>query len=238
MTNGHWGSVLWVNLSTGHIETRVLPDQIYRAYLGGYGLAAHLLYQHIPPGADPLGPDNVLAFMPGLLTGTGAPFSGRFMVAAKSPLTGGWGDANCGGNFGPALRGAGSDGIFVCGVAESPVYLYIDGDHAELRDASNLWGMDTLATEEAIVKATSPGVRVACIGPAGEKCSLISGIVNDGGRIAARCGLGAARRQASLPSVDNCLPPTVSPASSSVDARRAQAASRLCSYPAALPHAT
>jgi len=191
MTNGYWESVLWVNLSTGHIETRVLPDQIYRACLGGYGLAAHLLYEHIPPGADPLGPDNVLAFMPGLLTGTGAPFSGRFMVAAKSPLTGGWGDANCGGNFGPALRGAGSDGIFVRGVAESPVYLYIDGDHAELRDASNLWGMDTLATEEAIVKATSPGVRVACIGPAGEKCSLISGIVNDGGRIAARCGLGA-----------------------------------------------
>jgi len=191
MPNSYWGKVLWVNLSTSHTETQTLSDEIYRSYLGGYGLAARVLYEHIPPGADPLGPDNVLAFMPGLLTGTGAPFSGRFMVAAKSPLTGGWGDANCGGNFGPALRRAGYDGVFVHGVARSPVYLYIANDRAELRDASDLWGMNTVATEEAIVRTALPGVRVACIGPAGEKRSLISGIVNDGGRIAARCGLGA-----------------------------------------------
>ncbi len=191
MPNGYWGQVLFVNLSTGQIETDTLPDEVYRQYLGGYGLGVRVLYEHMLPGADALGPDNVLSFLPGLLTGTGAPFSGRFMVAAKSPLTGGWGDANCGGNFGPALRGAGYDGLFVRGVAERPVYLYIDADHAEVRDAAELWGLDGRATEEAIQEATAADVRAACIGPAGEKLSLISGIVNDGGRIAARCGLGA-----------------------------------------------
>jgi len=191
MPNGYWGKALFVNLSTGSIEIEALPDEIYRLYLGGYGLGVRVLYEHIPAGADPLGPDNVLGFLPGLLTGTRAPFSGRFMVAAKSPLTGGWGDTNCGGNFGPALRGAGYDALFVRGVAQQPVYLYIDSDRTELRDAAELWGLNAIATERAIVQATSPDVRVACIGPAGEKRSLISGIVNDGGRIAARCGLGA-----------------------------------------------
>ncbi|MBC7232810.1 MAG: aldehyde ferredoxin oxidoreductase family protein [Chloroflexi bacterium] len=191
MPNGYWGRVLFVNLSTGHIEEQTLPDEVYRQYLGGYGLGVRMLYEHIPPGTDPLGPDNMLGFLPGLLTGTHAPFSGRFMVVAKSPLTGGWGEANGGGRFGPALRGAGYDGIFVYGIAPKPVYLYVDDQHAELRDATTLWGLDTVATEEAIRQATSSDVQVACIGPAGEKRSLISGIVNEGGRIAARCGLGA-----------------------------------------------
>lgn len=191
MPNGYWGKVLFVDLSTGSIEVKTLSDDIYRHYVGGYGLGVRVLYEHVPAGADPLGPDNMLGFLPGLLTATGAPFSGRWMVAAKSPLTGGWGDANAGGKFGPALRGAGYDGIFVRGVAESPVYLYLDDQRLELRDASQLWGLDTLATEEAIRQATSQDVRVACIGPAGERLSLISGIVNEAGRIAARCGLGA-----------------------------------------------
>jgi aldehyde:ferredoxin oxidoreductase len=191
MANGYWGRVLFVDLSAGTIEVKTLADEVYRQYLGGYGLAAPILYEHIPPGADPLGPENMIAFMPGLLTGSGAPLSGRFMVAAKSPLTGGWGDANGGGKFGPALHATGYDGVFVRGVSAKPVYLYLDSEHAELRDASALWGLDTAATEEAIARATFPDVRVACIGPAGEKRSLISGIVNDGGRIAARCGLGA-----------------------------------------------
>ena len=191
MPNGYWGRVLFVDLSTSEIRTATLPMDDYRHYLGGYGLGARVLYQHIPVGADPLGPENMLAFLPGLLTGTGAPFSGRFMVAAKSPLTGGWGDANCGGKFGPALRGAGYDGLFVRGASTRPVYLYVDEDGAELRDASHFWGRDTVDTEAAIQGATAPTVRVACVGPAGEKRSLISGIVTDGGRIAGRCGLGA-----------------------------------------------
>ncbi len=191
MPNSYWGKVLFVDLSTREIQARSLPGLDYRQYLGGYGLGARVLYEHLPQGADPLGPDNILAFLPGLLTGTGAPFSGRFMVAAKSPLTGGWGDANCGGKFGPALRSAGYDGLFVRGVATDPVYLYVDEDTAELRDASQLWGKNTVDTEEALRAQTAPDVRVACIGPSGENRALISGIVTDGGRIAGRCGLGA-----------------------------------------------
>ncbi len=191
MSFGFWGRVLWVNLSTREVREEALPEAMYRRFLGGYGLGVAIFYERMPAGADPLGPENILGFLPGLLTGSGAPFGGRFMVVARSPLTGGWGEANCGGNFGPALRGTGYDGLFVVGASEQPVYLYIDGRQVEIRDASALWGLDTVQTEEAIREATSPEVRAACIGPAGERLSLISGIVDDGGRIAARCGLGA-----------------------------------------------
>jgi aldehyde:ferredoxin oxidoreductase len=191
MPNGYWGKALFVDLSTGDTAVHTLPEAVYRQYLGGYGLGARLLYEHVPAGADPMGPDNAISFLPGLLTGSGAPFSGRFMVAAKSPLTGGWGDANCGGNFGPALRGAGYDALIVRGIAPQPVYLYVGAERVELRDGRQLWGLDAVATEAAIAELAGSGVRVACIGPAGEKRSLIAGIVNDGGRIAARCGLGA-----------------------------------------------
>ncbi len=191
MTYGFWGKVLWVNLSTGEVQEEALPEAVYRRFLGGYGLGISLLYERMPAGTEPLGAENILGFLPGLLTGSGAPFSGRFMAVARSPLTGGWGEANCGGRFGPALRGAGYDGLFVTGVSDRPVYLYLDGRQVEVREAATLWGLDAVQTEEAIREAVSPEVQVACIGPAGERLSLISGIVNDGGRIAARGGLGA-----------------------------------------------
>jgi aldehyde:ferredoxin oxidoreductase len=191
MPNGYWGRIVFVNLSSGKIDVEEPPEEIYRRHLGGYGLGVHYLVQRIPPGADPLGPDNILAFLPGLLTGSGAQFGGRFMVATRSPLTGAWADSNCGGNFGPALRGAGWDGLFVSGQAEKPVYLYIDEKTIEIRDASHLWGLDVRQTEEALHAALGADAKIACIGPAGEKMSLISGIVNDDGRLAARCGVGA-----------------------------------------------
>ena len=191
MPHGYWGQVLFVDLATGRSEPQAVPDSAYRRYLGGYGLGVQLLYSRIPPGADPLGPDNILGFLPGLLTGSGAPFSGRWMVVARSPLTGAWGEANCGGNFGPALRATGYDGILVRGISDRPVYLYVDGDTVEVRAAEDLWGLDTVETDRAIRAATASDVRVACIGQAGERLSLISGIVNDEGRLAARCGLGA-----------------------------------------------
>ncbi len=191
MTYGFWGKVLWVDLGTREVREELLPETVYRRFLGGYGLGVSLLYERMPAGTDPLGPGNILAFLPGLLTGSGAPFSGRFMVVARSPLTGGWGEANCGGHFGPALRGTGYDGLFITGASDRPVYLYLNGRQVEVREATSLWGLDTVQTEEALRGDTSPEVQVACIGPAGERLSLISGIVNDGGRIAARCGLGA-----------------------------------------------
>jgi aldehyde:ferredoxin oxidoreductase len=191
MSKGYWGKILFVDLSSGKIHTEEPSQETYRQYLGGYGLGVRYLYERIPQGADPLGPENMLAFLPGLLTGSGAQFSGRFMVAARSPLTGAWGDSNCGGNFGPALKGAGWDAVFVNGQSSKPVYLMVDGDQVEIRDASELWGLDVRQTEEKLHSELGKDVRVACIGLAGEKLSLMAGIVNDDGRIAARCGLGA-----------------------------------------------
>ena len=192
MNHGYMGKILNVDLTTGTIETEQLPESVYEQYLGGYGLGARILFDRIPAGADPLGPDNVLGFVPGLLTGTTALFGGRWMVVGKSPLTGGWGDANCGGDIGPEFKKCGYDGIFVRGKSSNPVYLLIDRGTVELRDASHLWGQDAVEAEAALKEELGDShFRVATIGQSGEKLSLISGIVNDRGRLAARSGLGA-----------------------------------------------
>ncbi len=194
MGKGYMGKILWVDLSKQEIKYEDIPDQVYENFLSGYGLAVKILYERIPPGADPLGPDNILAFMSGLLTGTGSLFTGRWMVCAKSPLTGGWGDANCGGDLSPAIKRAGVDGIFFTGISEKPVYLLIDDDKVELKDASQLWGKDCYETEDLIRKELGDErkrFKIACIGPAGEKLVRFAGISNDKGRYAARSGLGA-----------------------------------------------
>jgi aldehyde:ferredoxin oxidoreductase len=191
MAKGYTGKILWVDLSRGEIREETVPDEVYENYLSGMGLAACLLYKRIPANAGPLGPDNVLGFVAGLLTATGSLFAGRWMVAGKSPLTGGWGDANCGGTFSPAIKRCGYDGIFFSGISERPVYLLVRHGGAELCDASHLWGRDALDTEAMLIESAGGRAAVACIGPAGEKLSLISGICNDRGRIAARSGLGA-----------------------------------------------
>jgi len=192
MGKGYMGKILWVDLSTGDMKAEEIPEETYKRFLTGYGLGAKLLYDRIPPGADPLGPDNILGLCSGLLTGTGALFAGRFMVVAKSPLTGGWGDANCGGNLSPAIKQAGYDGVFFHGISEKPVYLYLTDEKAELRDAGDIWGKDVVETEAAIREETGDKkAKMATIGPASEKLSLISGIANDNGRYAARSGIGA-----------------------------------------------
>ena len=192
MAYGYMGKILMVDLSRGTITEETIPDEVYQRYLSGLGLGAYILYNRIPADADPLGPDNILGFMSGLLTGTGSLFTGRWIVVGKSPLTGGWGDANCGGTFSPVIKRCGYDGIFFSGISQNPVYLCISGGKAELKDAFDLWGKDAVETEEILLeKSGSKTARVACIGPSGEKLSLISGICNDRGRIAARSGLGA-----------------------------------------------
>jgi aldehyde:ferredoxin oxidoreductase len=193
MGRSYMGKVMWVDLTTGTITTESIPDRQYTRFLSGTGLAAWLLHQRIPAGADPLGPDNVLGFVSGVLTGSGSLFTGRWMVVGKSPLTGTWGDANCGGNLAPGIKGCGVDGIFFKGTSNHPVYLYADTRGAELRDAAHLWGKDAVDTEQLLVAehGKRKRVRVACIGMAGERRSLIAGIVNHGGRLAARSGLGA-----------------------------------------------
>ncbi|MGA2502990.1 MAG: aldehyde ferredoxin oxidoreductase family protein [Anaerolineales bacterium] len=201
MPFGYWGRIIWINLSTGKIDAEEPPEETYRRYLGGYGLGVHFLYQRMQPGIEPLGKNNILGFLPGLLTGSGAEFSGRFMVVARSPLTGAWGEANCGGNFGAALHGTGLDGLFITGKSDLPVYIYIDIDNIEIRDASSIWGLDVHQVEHALHALTSLDARIACIGPAGEKLSLLAGIVNQDGRLAARCGLGAVMGSKNLKAV-------------------------------------
>ncbi len=191
MGKGYMGKILMVDLTMGTLQEEAIPDDVYEKYLSGIGLAAYLLYNRIPADADPLGPDNILGFMSGLLTGTGSFFSGRWMVVGKSPLTGGWGDANCGGNFSPAIKRCGYDGIFFRGISEKPVYLHMRKGNVRIRDASHIWGRDTVEAEEFLTREHGQRSRIALIGPAGEKLSLISGISNDGGRMAARSGLGA-----------------------------------------------
>jgi aldehyde:ferredoxin oxidoreductase len=190
---GYTGKILFVDLSSGEIQEQAIPDEVYEKYLSGIGLAAYLLYKWIPPFADPLGENNIFGLVAGLLTGTGTLFAGRWLAVAKSPLTGGWGDANCGGDFGPAIKQCGYDGIFFRGIASRPVYLYSDGEVAELRDAAHLWGKDACEAEMILQaeKVRHRTVRVVTIGQGGEKLSLISGICNAQGRIAARSGLGA-----------------------------------------------
>ena len=192
MSNAYVGKILWVDLTKGTCSDEKIPDEVYEKYLTGVGLASYILTERIPPNADPLGPENVLAFMSGLLTATGSLFTGRWVVCAKSPLTKTWGDANCGGTFSPAIKRSGYDGIFFVGKSEKPVYLYIGPKGPELRDAAELWGKDAVETEEILLenyKGKKP--VVACIGMAGEKLSYMAGVSNDKGRMAARSGLGA-----------------------------------------------
>jgi aldehyde:ferredoxin oxidoreductase len=191
MPNGYAGKLLFVNLSTGEIRAEVPDEGLYRDFIGGYGLGARILYTHMRPGVDPLGPENMLGLVTGVLTGTPATMGVRFQAVGKSPLTGGWGDASAGGHFGPHLKFAGYDAVFFSGAAERPVYLFIDSGKAELRDASDLWGADIYETEATLKSRHGANTRIACIGPAGEKQTLIACIVNEKGASAGRSGLGA-----------------------------------------------
>ncbi len=184
------GKILNVNVSTGEVRPEELPEETYRQYLGGYGLGARLLFDRIPKGADPLGPDNVLGFFPGPLTGTPL-FGNRFQVVAKSPKNGGWGDANGGGDFGPFLKFAGWDGLLIYGASDKPVYVLIEDEKVSIQDASDLWGMMAIDAELKLKERHGKNASVALIGPSGEKLSPMAGVCNERGRLAARSGVGA-----------------------------------------------
>ena len=190
MENGYFGKILVVNLSNESFEEIELTEDYYRQYFGGYGLASRLLYEKITPKISALSPEAIFGFFPGLFTSSMVPFTGRYMIAGKSPLTGTWGDSNSGGYFGPEIRKCGYDGILIEGAADSPKYISIIDDVKEILDATDLWGLDCMETEDKL-RNKYGAVKVACIGPSGEKLSLISGIVNDMGRIAGRSGFGA-----------------------------------------------
>jgi len=192
MFGGYAGKILFVDLSKGSIEEAVLEEQTYREFIGGYGLGIRILYERMQPGADPLGPDNMLGFVTGALTGTSVPGSGRYGVVTKSPLTGAWCESNGGGTFGPEMKTAGFDAIFFKGISPAPVYLLVKDGKATLMDASACWGKDTYETDDFIQRELGDSkVKIATIGPSGESKSLLAGIVNEKGRIAARGGVGA-----------------------------------------------
>jgi len=150
MAYGYIGKVLHVDLTSRKMEVENPPEEFYRTYMGGSGLALHYLLNTMQPGVDPLGPENVLVISVGVLTG--APVSGlsRVMVNAKSPLTDAIGDSQAGGFWPAELKFAGFDALVIRGKAESPVYLWLHDGEAELRDASHLWGRVTGDVEDAL----------------------------------------------------------------------------------------
>ncbi len=191
MSYGYMGKIIFVDLSKGEINIECPDDSVYRSVLGGEGLGALILHERQRPGVDPLGPENTIGICAGLFSGGGVPGSSRTTIVTKSPLTGGFGDSNSGGIFAPKLKSCGYDGIFVRGISETPVYLVITEDNVELKDASHLWGKDTVETKKILKEELNdPKISAATIGPAGETLSLISSLILDD-RAAARSGIGA-----------------------------------------------
>jgi len=184
--------ILKIDLSSRETSQISIAPDLERDYLGGASLAARLLYDRLTPGLDPLSPLAPLLFMNGPLTGTAGPAVGRFVICGRSPATGIWGESNCGGFWGPELRMAGFDCLWLEGRAADPVYLWIRDGEVEIHPASHLWGLDTYATQAAVEEELGAGkVRVATIGPAGEALLPFALILCDHGRVAGRTGMGA-----------------------------------------------
>ncbi len=188
---GFVGKLLVVNLSNKEIGEELIDDSIAEKFLGGAGYACRYLYDKIDKDTDPLSPDNILMFMTGLFCGSNAPTSGRFVACAKSPLTGIWGESNCGGFFGPELRKTGFDGIVIKGASENPVYLEINENGAEIKDASSLWGKGIFETSKVLKeKSGSQLTRICCIGQAGENLVKFA-IIGSEEKALGRTGMGA-----------------------------------------------
>ena len=205
--------ILKIDLSTGNSEAYKIPEEWERGFLGGASLAARLLYPYLTKELDPFSPEAPLLFLNGPLTGTSGPTVGRFVVCGKSPATGLWAESNCGGFWGPELRFAGYDGLWLTGKAEEPIYLWIEDGRLEVRNAAHLWGKDTYETQESIKQEINQkGIHVACVGPAAENRILFAGIYCDHGRTAARTGLGAVMASKNLKAIavlGNAKPPLV-----------------------------
>ncbi|HKG55120.1 MAG TPA: aldehyde ferredoxin oxidoreductase family protein, partial [Anaerolineales bacterium] len=184
--------ILKIDLTTGKTEEFRIPEQWERDFLGGASLAARILYSSLTRELNPLSPEAPLLFMTGPMTGTSGPTTGRFVVCGKGPATGLWAESNIGGFWGPELRAAGYDGLWISGRAEEPVYLWLNGNRLEVRNAAHLWGQNTYATQEKVKEEIGEkSVRVCVIGPAGEKQVLFASLMCDNGRMAGRTGMGA-----------------------------------------------
>ncbi len=188
---GYHGVGLVVDLSARTARREPLDERILRRFIGGTGLASYLLYTHCPPGADPLGPENPLVFACSPLVGSRLTTSSKFAVAAKSPLTGMIGDSLSSSFLAVELKRIGVDALVVVGRSDHPTLLFLEDDDVRFLDASDLMGMSTYDTEQAVKNNLGRRFRVACIGPAGESGVRYASIANDGGRQAGRTGTGA-----------------------------------------------
>jgi aldehyde:ferredoxin oxidoreductase len=185
------GQILEIDLSAGDWKFLPYPDDLQWKYLSGRGFNVQYLYNNMPADADPLGPENILLFSCGLLTGTAAPASARLHINARSPLTGLLGSSNIGGNFGAKLRSSGIQSLIIHGKSPEPVYLWIDGDKIEIRNARSIWGLDTWETDEQLkTKLGSEKLEIMTIGPASENGTLFGCIMTDRDHAAGRTGMG------------------------------------------------
>ncbi len=186
------GKILRVDLTAGTCKSEPTNMDWARAYLGSRGLATKYIVQEVDPKVDPLSPANKIIWATGPLTGTMASTGGRYTVVTKGPLTGAIACSNSGGYWGAELKMAGWDMVIFEGKSPKPVYLFIEDDKAELRDAAHLWGQSVWHTEETIKKQhQDPLIRVSSIGLAGENQVLFAAVVNDLHRAAGRSGVGA-----------------------------------------------
>lgn len=190
-----YGKILDVNLSSGTVTKTDISPEFAAAYVGGMGFSLKILYDAVGPETNPLGPENIVVFAVGPLTGTQSPCSGRVEVSNKSPLTGHLGSGNSGGVWPAYLKFAGYDVLVVRGMSDIPVYLWIDGDNVEIRKAAHLWGTDAPTASDKISQAISPDdpskVSVLAIGQAGENLVRFACTLNDYHHVAARGGAGA-----------------------------------------------
>lgn len=186
------GDILIVDLTNQTVRREAFTSEMANAFIGGRGLNADLLWNHNEPGVDPLGPENTLIFGAGLMTGTFTPCSGRVSVTCKSPATGFYLKTNVGGEWGGAFRFGGHSVLVLKGASTTPVYLWIDDDRVEFRDAGHLWGKDVRAVDKMIKSELGDqNVRIAAIGPAGENQVLFAAIMSSVYNAAGRGGAGA-----------------------------------------------
>ena len=191
-----------VDLTRGTVEVKTLPEDVYRKYPGGSALAAYLVMQTIKPGADPLGPDNVLVMAVSPLTGLPISGQSRMTACARSPLTGAIGDSQCGGFFPAEMRTAGTDAIVFTGQSPEPVYLWLHDGEAELRSARHLWGKVTAEVDHLLKEELGdPKIEIAQVGPAGENLVRFAAIHGDYGHVASKNGVGAVMGKKKLKAV-------------------------------------
>jgi aldehyde:ferredoxin oxidoreductase len=201
MQFGYAGTMLEVDLTSGRVAKKPLPEYLARDYIGGRGFVARLLWEKIGRGTDALGPENLLVIATGPLSGHLVPASGKTHFGTKSPATGGYADSNMGGHFGPALKYAGYDILILSGRAPRPSYLFIEDEAVELRSAEAYWGQGAIAAEDALRGDLGDQFKILTIGPAGEKLVRFACISHDFGRQAGRTGVGAVMGSKNLKAV-------------------------------------